>query len=95
MQSSEQTKTAGELSIRHVTDNFALFGFLNSETSILQTAKELIENSLDAVNEASMLMSHHQNRREINLTISEHLNFNYIFMDVADQGCVFIDLILP
>ena len=35
--------------VSHIVENFGIFGFGTEEQAILQTAKELIENSLDAI----------------------------------------------
>ena len=48
--------TSSERCVRHITENFPMFGFGNAEAAILQCAKELIENSLDAVEEAGPSM---------------------------------------
>jgi DNA topoisomerase VI subunit B len=49
-------------SVRHIIDNFSLFGFGNAEAAILQCAKELVENSLDSLKEVG-----HRGEVQINI----------------------------
>ena len=48
--------SSAERCVKHITDNFPMFGFGNIEAAILQSAKELLENSLDAIEEAGPSM---------------------------------------
>ena len=44
---------ASDETVRHVIDNFPMFGFGDAETAILQCIKELLDNSLDSIRDDS------------------------------------------
>lgn len=46
--------SSSERCVRHIITNFPMFGFGNAEAAILQTAKELLENSMDALKERGL-----------------------------------------
>ena len=41
--------------VRHVVENFPLFGFRDAETAMFQCIKELLDNSLDSLRDDSRL----------------------------------------
>ena len=43
--------STAERCVRHIVENFPMFGFGNVESAILQCSKELLENSLDSLKE--------------------------------------------
>ena len=64
---------------RHIIDNFALFGFGSPGVALLQTAKELIENSIDAC----------RNMQSASVRVVLHLHAveKYLELEVCDSGC--------
>lgn len=72
--------------VKHIMDNFNIFGFGNEEAALLQSIKELLENSIDSCKAAQSVTN--PVKRSTNITISASNNCNStIEMDVSDEGC--------
>lgn len=71
--------------VKHITENFNIFGFGNEEAALLQSIKELLENSIDACKAAHSVT----NPRSLsaNVIISASNNSNAVVVDVSDEGC--------
>jgi len=61
--------------VKHIIDNFGIFGFGNEETALLQSVKELLENSLDAC------------KASISLTNPASKNMSVSINDAAEGTC--------
>lgn len=70
---------------RHITDNFPLFGFGNPVTACVQTAKELIENSIDACRG--------QGESTIVVTLRLDSASRQLMLEVRDSGCGMADTV--
>jgi len=77
------TNTNVHTGYRHIVDNFPLFGFGNPALACIQTAKELIENSIDAC----------RNLGECSITVTLHLDHEarMLMLEVSDSGCGMAD----
>lgn len=71
--------------VKHIVDNFNIFGFGNEETALLQSIKELLENSFDAFKAAHSTTS--PRLLSANVSISSSSNSNKVVVDVSDEGC--------
>ena len=68
--------------LRHITENFELYGFGNEQNAVLQCTKELIENSFDACKDAREV------GREVRVVFQENeISSKYLNIEVTDNGC--------
>ena len=72
--------------VKHIIDNFSLFGFGNEENAILQSVKELVENGIDACKAAHSYTDPTPMRVAITISAPE-ANESYITLEVTDTGC--------
>ena len=70
--------------VKHVMDNFGIFGFGSEETALLQSVKELLENSLDACRSSISLTS--PVKKNITVHIKE-VDDACCAVEVSDDGC--------
>ena len=68
--------------LRHIANNFGLYGFSSQETAVLQSAKELIENSIDACRQVTDCASYMQ----LNIVVSSD-NHQHVLLEMVDNGC--------
>jgi DNA topoisomerase VI subunit B len=79
------TMTALTPAIKHIVNNFQLYGFGSEESAIIQSAKEVIENSIDACK-----VKHSQTKDScgaIKLHISSAGSGGGVYLDITDDGC--------
>ena len=74
--------------VQHIVRNFNIFGFGNEEFALLQSIKELVENSIDACKNQRILGRSHG--IAINLRSSPSSSA-YIELEVSDDGCGMCD----
>ena len=73
--------------LNHVTENFGLFGFGNVESAVLQSCKELIENSLAACTYSRCPDP------QLSLVLTQDVNnMDIITIEIIDSGCGIADL---
>lgn len=79
MQSNTVSTSSTHTGYRHIVDNFPLFGFGNPAFACIQTAKELIENSIDAC----------RNQGECSISVTMHFDraARQLMLKVRDTGC--------
>ena len=70
---------------RHLAENFEVLGFSTPELGLIQSAKELIENALDACK-----MQRNDNLK-VSIIIRESITGNFVDVEVSDNGCGMID----
>lgn len=71
--------------VKHITDNFNIFGFGNEEAALLQSIKELLENSVDSCKAARSATN--PVRHSINILISSSNRCGTtVVVDVSDEG---------
>jgi len=70
---------------RHIAENFEVLGFSTPELGLLQSAKELMENALDA---CKMLRN---DDCKVGIIIRESGVENMVEVEVSDNGCGMID----
>ena len=69
--------------VKHIVENFNIFGFGSEESALLQSVKELLENSLDACR-SSMSLSNPTNKN-ISVSIKE-VDDMTCALEVSDDG---------
>jgi len=74
--------------VKHVVENFGIFGFGSEETALLQSVKELLENSLDACRSSISLTN--PTKKNISVSIKETDSISCA-VEVSDDGCGVFD----
>ncbi len=76
--------------VKHIIENFNLFGFGKEECALLQCVKELFENSLDACRSSVSFTNPVQKSISVHIKSSDG---DKCVVEVSDDGCGVRDVI--
>jgi DNA topoisomerase VI subunit B len=72
--------------LRHISKNLSMFGFGNPESAIVQSAKELIENGIDACKEQVLLQDPDDDGKIKRVKVSLRCSSSFLILEVEDEG---------